>query len=218
MWSTIVIVLHAFLPPLEPPCGCSPNYSPPVSCSATALLHSCLCKVKQIKRNTENEEFCRTPQKWEKPRCTTNPSPPLERKEMKQLKNKDGHSRSSIYTALCSQRAKVFCAKAGGGRVLGKLSTWFHSKEFFLGIRRKAKGLTIYRPLAKGGSPAYWLSEEREAPTFIDNHYQALHNFAQDSIRQVAGLGHTPLELLTAWEAWLYLSLARGLSVLRNPT
>lgn len=168
MWSTIVIVLHAFLPPLEPPCGCSPNYSPPVSRSATALLHSCLCKVKQIKRNTENEEFCRTPQKWEKPRCTTNPSPPLERKEMKQLKNKDGHSRSSIYTALCSQRAKVFCAKAGGGRVLGKLSTWFHSKEFFLGIRRKAKGLTIYRPLAKGGSPAYWLSEEREAPTFID--------------------------------------------------
>lgn len=88
--------------------------------------------------------------------------------EMKQLKDKDGHSRSSIYTALCIQRVKAFCAKAGGGRVLGKLSRWFHSKGFFLDMLRKAKGLTIYRSLAKGGSSAHWLSEETEALIFVD--------------------------------------------------
>lgn len=167
MPPALVTVLHALLPPLEPPCGCSPNYSPPVSFSATALLHSCLCKVEQTKRNTEPGHFRQTPQKWEKPRCTTNPPPALERKEMKQLEDKDGHSRSSSYTVLCIQKVKAFFAKAGGGRVLGKLSRWFHSKDFFLDMLRKAKGLTLYRPSAKGGSSAHRLSEEGEALIFV---------------------------------------------------
>lgn len=95
------------------------------------------------------------------------PSPPLERKKMKQLKDKDGHSRSSSYTALCSQRVKVFCAKAEGGRVLGKPSRRLHSKEFFLDMLSKAKGLTIYRPLQKGEALNTALSEGREAPIFV---------------------------------------------------
>lgn len=57
MPPTIVTLLHALLPTLEPPCGCSQNYSPTVSCSATALLHSSLCNVKRRRRNTETGDF-----------------------------------------------------------------------------------------------------------------------------------------------------------------
>lgn len=168
MPPTISREFHALLPSLEPPCGCSPNYSAPVSCSATALLHSCLCMVKQREKKHIDWRFSSNSTEVRKIVVHHSPSPPLERKEMKQLKDKDGHSRSSSNTALCSQRVKVFCAKAEGGRVLGNPSRWFHSKEFSLDLLRKAKGLTIYRPLQEVEALHTALSEEREAPIFVD--------------------------------------------------
>lgn len=109
---------------------------------------------KTEKKKHRDWRFSSNSREVRKLRCT-NASPPLERKEMKQLNDKDGQSRSSSCTVLCSQRVKAFCAKAEGGRVLGKLRRWFHSKEIFLAILRKAKGLTICRSLAKGASSAH---------------------------------------------------------------
>lgn len=69
-------VLHALLHPLEPPCGCSPNYSPPVSFPATALLHSCLWKIRLRKSKRSLEIFVKLHS------SERNPGAPPERKEM----------------------------------------------------------------------------------------------------------------------------------------
>lgn len=69
-------VLHALLHPLEPPCGCSPNYSPPVSFPATILLHSCLWKTRLRKSKRSLQIFVKLHSR------ERNPGAPPERKEM----------------------------------------------------------------------------------------------------------------------------------------